>query len=109
MNKCNNIELEYSIFKFKMLSKTSHEIYDSCNIIRFYECVHEYLLYNENVSAEFMDHIKIRNNVLEELYEIYLKYESLRIDSWDEIDNLIDIYNKRYDRKNISQKKEVLC
>lgn len=113
MSKCNNIELEYSIFKFRMLSKTPREIYDNCNVIRFYECVHEYLIYNENVPGEFMEHIKTGQNILRELYHIYLKYEGIRIDSWEEIDNLIDIYMidnliDSNSRKNVLQE-DILC
>ena len=33
---------EYELFKYKMLSRSVQEIYDSCNAIRFYECMYEY-------------------------------------------------------------------
>lgn len=76
-----NIESEYSCFKSSILLKTPEEIYDSCNIIRFYECVHEYFQYNKNPDSQFINHMYYNKNIIAELKRIYDKYEYLMIDT----------------------------
>lgn len=86
------VETEYSLFKYKMLSGTRSEIYDSCNVIRFYECLREYFLYCEKIEMEFIQKIKLVNNLLEELYAYYLKTEFVSIETWQEIEEMLRIY-----------------
>ena len=85
-------ETEYQLFKYKMLSGTSREIYDSCNTIRFYECLHEYFQYTERVELEFVRKVKMRDDLLGQLYAYYLKAEYLSIETWTEIEELLHCY-----------------
>ena len=71
------IENEFLLFKYKMLSKSNIEIYDSCNIIRFYESIYEYFIYTEDLNKKYLNVCLTYENVISELYELYLKYESL--------------------------------
>lgn len=92
MKDFSNVELEYNQFKLEMLSRTPREIYDNCNIIRFYENLYEYCIYNEEISEEFAEIIEKKTHIIYDLYQFYLKSENLSIDSWGEIDELIGIY-----------------
>ena len=86
------IQQEYVIFKYKMLSGNRKEIYDSSNQIIFYECLHEYFLYYEEISESFIEVTKDMDNILERLYVLYLKYEHLQVYTWDNINELIMDY-----------------
>ena len=85
------IETEYELFKYKMLSKSNFEIYDSCNVIRFYESVYEYFIYSEDFKKI---HLKIclkYENVIFVLYDLYVKYEHLRYERWEEIEEILNV------------------
>ena len=86
------VETVYSLFKYKMLSGTGREIYESCNTIRFYECLHEYFQYTEKVELEFVRKVKMRDNLLGELHAYYLKTEYLSIETWEGIEELLRCY-----------------
>ncbi len=86
------VETEYRLFKYKMLSGTRNEIYDSCNVIRFYECLWEYFLYSGNIGPEFVRRVKIRDDLLSQLYGYYLKTEYLSIETWSGIEELLRCY-----------------
>ena len=93
-----NVKIEYSVFKHKMLSSCSRIIYDSCSIIRFYECMHEYFEYNENISSKVIKLLEDKKDLIASLYQFYLKHEELEIGTWDHIDTLLEMYisyNKR--------------
>jgi hypothetical protein len=53
-----------------MLSKSNTEIYDNCNVIRFYHCIYEYFLYCENFDADFTGTNKeIIRNFVDKVYD----------------------------------------
>ena len=85
-----NIESEYNLFKSNMLLKTPQEVYNSCNEIRFYECVYEYFQYNENVDSQFISHMHCNKNIISEMQRMYYKNEYLTVDNWDGIDDIIN-------------------
>ena len=76
-------------FYFKMLSKSKKKIYHSCNEIRFRECFHEYFMYGDlkdrHVKACFM-----QEDILGALWKIYLKKEYLKVDTWEDIEEILD-------------------
>lgn len=72
------IKKEHAIFKSKMLSGTVHEGYGSCRRICFYESLCEYFLYNGHINRMFLEASLGKRGILEGLWEIYLKNESLR-------------------------------
>lgn len=88
----NVINKEYSIFKYRMLANCPRAIYDSCNIIRFYECVREYFLYNENMDLRIIDVMYGEDNIISLLYHYYMQHEECGVGTWEEIDEMIDMY-----------------
>ena len=84
------IQTEHSLFKFRMLSGTNREVYESCNIIRFYETVYEYFIYKESLNQSLVE-IGLQEE-MDELYQTYLKYEWLQMGTWEEIGQLIVVY-----------------
>jgi hypothetical protein len=86
------ISMEHAIFKYKMMSASTQEIYDSCKKICFYECMQEYFVYCEQINREFVETAVQRDDILETLWNIYLKYEYLRADTWKEIEDILNVY-----------------
>ncbi|MDY3853932.1 MAG: hypothetical protein SO170_03055 [Butyribacter sp.] len=93
------IQTEHSLFKFKMLSGTNREVYDSCNIIRFYETVYEYFIYKESLNQSMVEIGLQEDGVLDGLYQTYLKYEWLQIETWEDIEELLKVYVNKYQEK----------
>jgi len=71
------IKREYAVFKHRMLSETVHEVYASCRCICFYESVWEYFLYHKHISRAFMKAAAESENILGELWDMYLEDECL--------------------------------
>ena len=86
------VEFEHSLFKFKMLSSNTTEVYNECNKIHFYECIYEYVVYSDNLDINFVNSTKHIDNVISVLYQLYLKYENLNVSTWNEIEELIQVY-----------------
>lgn len=94
----DKIMTEHELFMYRTLSGTAHEIYDSCKRICFYESLNEYFLYNEQISKEFVNVSARSSRIIKELWDIYLKYEYLRVDTWEEIDCLLQIYVEEHNK-----------
>ncbi len=86
------IKREYAMFKYGMLSGTVRGAYDSCRRICFYESVREYFLYNKHASRVFLEAAAGKENILGELWEIYLKNEYLGADTWEQIETMLQFY-----------------
>ena len=86
------IKTEHSLFKFEKLSETNRTIYDACNQIRVYECLTEYFLYHEHFEPEFVELALEKEDILRELYDLYLKYEMVEVGTWEEIDSLLKLF-----------------
>lgn len=84
------IENEYALFRFTTLSKSRREIYDDCNIIHFYECLYEYFLYKETIEEKHIRACLACENILINLYDLYLKNEVLHYSRWGEIEEILD-------------------
>lgn len=95
------MEQEYHLFKYKMLSRTPREIYERCTKIYFYECLHEYLLYKEDINAEFLEKASKRTSVYRELWELYQKYEHLEVGTWEQIEEMLKFYNYQYEERMV--------
>lgn len=85
------VEQEFELFRFKMLSKSREEIFESCNIIRFYSCMCEYFLYKEELEESHIKACLKCGNVIDTLYHLYMKYEYLRYSRWEDIEELLDV------------------
>jgi hypothetical protein len=93
------IQTEHSLFKFRMLSGTNREVYESCNIIRFYETLYEYFIYKESLDQSLVKIGLQEDDVLDGLYQTYLKYEWLQVGTWEEIKELLKVYVKKRQEK----------
>ena len=81
------ITAEYELFRCKMLLQPTWEIYNSCRSICFYGC-----LYCEKISRDFINASEKEHWVLAQLWELYLKNEYLKADTWDEIESILRTY-----------------
>ena len=86
------IQNEYLIYKYKKLSECRKNIYESCSEILFYECLHEYFLYHQGISKRFLELVQDIDDILANLYRLYLKYEELSIITWAGIEELLEMY-----------------
>lgn len=93
------IQTEHSLFKFRMLSGTNREVYESCNIIRFYETLYEYFIYKESLDQSLVKIGLQEDDVLDGLYQTYLEYEWLQVGTWEEIKELLKVYVKKRQEK----------
>ena len=48
------IKTEHSLFRCKMLLCPAEELYNSCRMICFYECLYEYFRYCEKINVDFI-------------------------------------------------------
>ncbi len=83
---------EYNAFRCHMLSKPAGEIYDASRKICFFECIHEYFGYSREISREFLEAAVQGGEILEGLWETYQKYEYLGIDTWEQVEEILDKY-----------------
>ena len=90
------MEQEYHLFKYEMLSKTRKEIYERCTEIYFYECLHEYFLYQEDINEEFLEKASKRTSIYRKLWNLYQKYEHLEVGTWEQIEGMLKFYNYQY-------------
>lgn len=88
----DKIEAEYNTFKQEILSMNAEEIFDACNRIRFYESVMEYFRYNTIATDMIVRFYEKSDSLLQELWQLYLKNESLQIESWNDIANMLEWY-----------------
>ena len=86
------ITAEYELFRCKMLLQPTWEIYNSCRSICFYGCLYEYFQYCEKISRDFINGSEKEPWVLAQLWELYLKNEYLKADTWDEIESILRTY-----------------
>ena len=89
------VKTEYELFRCKKLLCPAQEVYDSCRVISFYECMYEYFQYCEKISRDFINASGKDDWVLAQLWELYLKNEYLRADTWAEIEGLLNAYVDR--------------
>lgn len=93
------IENEYLLFKYQMLSKSNAEIYDNCDIIRFYRCVYEYFTYSTDLDKAHISACLKCNNIIDTLYNIYNTYEYLRYDRWEDIEEILNVLSRSEELK----------
>lgn len=89
---------EHELFMYRTLSGTAREIYASCKRICFYESLAEYFQYNEWINRDFIDASRGSREIINELWEIYLKYGYLRADTWEDIGNILKVYVEEHGR-----------
>lgn len=85
------IETEYELFKYKMLSKSNIEIYDKCNVILFYHCIYEYFTYSQDLDKSYISVCLKYDEIIDTLYHIYTTYEYLRYERWEDIEEILNV------------------
>ena len=85
------IETEYELFKYKMLSKSNIEIYDKCNVILFYHCIYEYFTYSQKLDKPYISACLKCESIISTLYNIYKTYEYLRFERWEDIEEILNV------------------
>ena len=96
----HNVEKEFELFKYQMLSKSRKKIFTACCEIRFYSCIYEYFLYAEEIAGEHIKACLKCENVIAELYQLYRKCEYLRCSRWDDIEELLDVFVSRQEESS---------
>ena len=81
---------EHELFYYQMISKPPKEIYENCCMIRFYDSLWEYFQYKEELDKEHVHACLKETNILSALYALYLEYEHYNVNTWDEIEELLD-------------------
>lgn len=105
-----SVEQEFELFKYKMLSRSRQEIFDSCNEIRFYTCAYEYWIYAEDISSE---HIRACLNclgaVIASMYNVYMEIEYLRCGRWEDIEEILNVMVRKQEEhaKAVNCEKEI--
>lgn len=97
------VKTEYELFRCKKLLCPVQEVYDSCRVICFYECMYEYFQYCEKISRDFINASGKDDWVLAQLWELYLENEYLRADTWGEIEGLLNAYVDRQKPQEIEE------
>lgn len=87
-----NVSEEYWKYRKQTLELSPEQIWDGCLRIRFYSCMYEYFLYNEKISETAAEKLATDSSILAGCWELYLKYEELSVESWTDIDELIERY-----------------
>ena len=95
------LETEHDLFYYRMISESSRAVYEKCAKIRFYEIIYEYFLYCENIENKHIEACLLAEQILSELYDIYLKYEDLRVDTWEDVKDLLDRYMESMDARMV--------
>lgn len=90
------VRTEYEMFRYRMLLCPAQEVYNSCRVICFYECLYEYFRYCEKINRDFINVSYKKEWVLARLWEIYLENEYLKADTWDEIEEILNAYVKDF-------------
>lgn len=93
------VEAEHELFKYKMLASPVKDVYERCNEIRFYECVYEYFRYCENITEEYMKACLKESEIIAALWRTYIENEYLKIDTWEDIEDLILVMKERQKQK----------
>lgn len=89
---------EYRIFRYKMLSQKPRRIYKHFRKIYFYESLHEYLSYQEQMDDGFIRAAYGRENLLAALWKLYRKCEYFSVMTWDGIEELLQEYTRRHEK-----------
>lgn len=93
------VEAEHELFKYKMLASPVKDVYERCNEIRFYECVYEYFRYCESITEEYMKACLKESEIIAALWRTYIENEYLKIDTWEDIEDLILVMKERQKQK----------
>ncbi len=89
------LEKEHELFKFKMLSSPIGYVYDCCQKIMFYESVYEYFLYSREALEKFMEVCSKEDGIIEALWELFVDTEYLKMEKWEDLEELLMVFESR--------------
>ena len=87
------IESEHVQFYSNMNKKEKSEIYHSCNKIQFFESLYEYFMTSE-LTEGCLGICHGQENLIGALWDLYLKREDIRIDTWQGIEELLGAFEE---------------
>lgn len=85
------VEDEFTLFRYKMLSKSRKKIFKKCDEIKFYSCIYEYFMYADDIDQEHIETCLRYERPIAELYRVYQRYEYLQYGRWEEIEELLNV------------------
>lgn len=91
----DKVEVEYNLFYEEVLSFEKQEILNQLSKIRFYDNMHEYVIYNECIPKEIKKYMNNKVCILDWLWQLYLKYECFSIESWEKITEFLLLVTMR--------------
>ena len=74
-----------------MFKNSKEEIYLNCGKIHFYTCIYDYFNENEQISEKHLNTLASYQFPICSLWKIYLKYDSLKYDNWNDIEEILDV------------------
>lgn len=86
------VRKEFNKFKISLLKKSKEQIIDNCNKIRFFCCIKEFFIYNEQISESTWKFLVDKDNIIHQMWNLYLKYEELEVDSWSNIEEIFAVW-----------------
>ena len=88
-----HIDKEYNLFKKGILKTGKKDIYGACNKIKFWENIYEYFQYNTaKLDKDTLCATSSLEGLISELWNVYLKYEALQANTWEDIDELVQTF-----------------
>lgn len=86
------VQKEFRQFKRKVIYRYSKtEIWEACSKIHFYSCMKEYFDLNEEIPKCYLNLVLAEPGFLEAAWKVYLKEETCRCDTWEEVSRLLDV------------------
>ena len=90
------IQEEYGRFRCEMLKLSNEELFEQCSRVRFYSCLNEYFMYNENIPQRILDLAGSGAFSICGAWLFYLKHEAYGCETWEAISEMIlAMYKKR--------------
>lgn len=101
-----SVLLEYLDFKEKELQKSKEEIFGDYYGIHFYEELSNFISCGEDILDEkhFRCLSKDKGHIISSLYDFYLKQEYASINNYEDMEELVIDYNKKYHHKTLYEK-----
>lgn len=91
---------EFEQFRCKILELPKEAVFEQCNRIRFYSCIHEYFTYNEKIPKRILLLVDSGAVTICGAWMFYLKHESYSYETWEGISEIIfAMYSKSRWRK----------
>ena len=104
-----SVLLEYLDFKENELQKSKEEIFKDYYEIHFYEELSNFISCGEDILDErhFKCLSKDKGHILSSLYDYFLKQEYASISNYEDIEEFVIDYNKKYHRKTLYEEIEM--